>query len=380
MRLRRREVLAALGALALGACAPAASPVVSPAGAPGEPPRRSSAAKRILVLGGTGFAGPPIVRSAIERGHTVTLFNRGKTNPGLFPNVETILGDRMTQLDMLRGRNWDAVVDTWAQGPTLVGRAAELLRDQVGQYVFLSTISVYKLTRGPLDEGSPTLTLPLGVTVADIKKVDETTYGPVKVLAEQAAEAAMPGRSTSVRSGLIVGPGDPTDRFTYWPLRIARGGEMIAPGAPDDPMQFIDVRDLGAWMVRTIEDRTVGVYDAVGPDTPLFGAVLDACKRGTGSDVRFSWIDEAWLDKNDLGGWESFPAHVSANDAESGFARVSAARAIAKGLRFRPVEESARDSLAWWNAQSEERRAKKRPGISPDREAEILARWHQERG
>src|SRR5262249_45963850 len=158
--------------------------------------------------------------------------------------------------DLLHGRDWDAVVDTWAPGPTLVKRAAELLRDHVGQYVFLSTISVYKLGRDPIDESSPVLTLPPDVTLASIKKIDETNSGPLKALAEQAAEATMPGRATSIRSGLIAGPGDPTDRFTYWPLRMARGGEMITPGSPDDPLQLIDVRDLGAWIITTIEQRT----------------------------------------------------------------------------------------------------------------------------
>lgn len=383
MRIRRRDFVRGIGALSLAACAPTQPPRASTATAAPADPQPAPAppkGKRILVLGGTGFAGPPIVRSALARGHTVTLFNRGKTNPGLFPNVETILGDRQTQLDLLRGRDWDAVVDTWAPGPTLVRRAAELLRDHVGQYVFLSTISVYKLGKDPIDESSPVLSLPPGITLADIKKVDATVYGPVKALAEQAAETAMPGRSTSVRAGVIAGPGDPTDRFAYWPLRMARGGEMIAPGSPDDPMQFIDVRDLGAWIVTTIEQRTTGVFDAVGPDVPRFGAVLDACKTAVGTDVRFTWIPDAWLDENDAGGWGNFPLHVPSAADDSGFGRVSAARAVAHGLRFRSPVETARDALAWYDAQPAERRAQKRPGIDPEREAALLATWHKAHG
>ena len=278
MRIGRRKMLAGAAAtLALG-CARGASSVTT---APDRP-----APKRVLVLGGTGFAGPPIVRAACARGHTVTLFNRGKTNPHLFPDVETILGDRMTQLDLLRGRQWDAVVDTWAQGPTLVQRAAEMLRERVHQYVFLSTISVYDFGKSPVDEASPVLHLPAGVEVKDIKKVDETVYGPLKALAERAAEEAMPGRTTSVRSGLIAGPGDKTQRFSYWPLRMSGGGEMIVPGAPSDPMQLIDVRDLGEWMITAIDGAIMGTFNAVGPTQPTIGAILADVKTALASAAR----------------------------------------------------------------------------------------------
>ena len=375
MPLRRRDLLAGLAAgAALSACGGAAPRASSAASPPAEaPPPRS---KKILVLGGTGFAGPPIVQTARARGHTVTMFNRGKTNPGLFPDVETILGDRTTQLDLLRGREWDAVIDTWAPGPTLVTRAAELLRDHVAHYVFLSTISVYKLGKEPIDETSPVLPLPPGFTLGVAHKFDPAAYGPLKALAEQAAETAMPGRATSVRSGVIAGPGDPTDRFTYWPERMARGGEMIAPGAPDDRLQVIDVRDLGAWLVTAVEQGHMGIYNAVGPDDPSLGAVLDAVRGATGPDARLTWIDTAWLTKNEAAGWDSFPLAVGKDDEQSGFGHVSAARAIAKGLRFRSPGETARDALAWWRAQPEARRAEKHQGIAPEREAELLQRWH----
>jgi 2'-hydroxyisoflavone reductase len=380
MSLRRRDLLKAIGAgAALTACSAPRPPAAPP------PPRSSPAAltpgpKRILVLGGTGFVGPGIVRTARAHGHAVTLFNRGKTAPGLFSDVETILGDRITQLELLKGRDWDAVVDTWAPGPTLVSRAAELLRDHVGHYVFISTISVYKLGQAPIDEGSPVLQLPPGVALADIKKIDATVYGPLKALAEQAAEAAMPGRTMSVRSGVIAGPGDPTDRFTYWPLRMARGGEMIGPGSRDDRMQLIDVRDLDDWVVRAIEEKTMGVYNTVGPTNPSLGAVLDEVNGAVGGAARLTWLDQAWLDQNHAGGWEDFPLAVPSGNDDSGFAKVSAARAVAKGLRFRPLAETARDALAWWNAQPEARRAQKRPGITPEREAELLRLWHARTG
>jgi 2'-hydroxyisoflavone reductase len=381
MDMRRRDLLKALaGSAALVACGAQTPSPASPAPSPSSPPAPAPRAKRILVLGGTGYAGPPIVNAAREHGHTVTLFNRGKSNPGLFPDVETILGDRMTQLDLLRGREWDAVVDTWAPGPTLVRRAGELLRDHVGQYVFVSTISVYKLGKDPLDESSPVLTLPPGLELKDIHAIDEKVYGPLKALAEQAAESAMPGRTTSVRAGVIAGPNDPTDRFTHWPVRMARGGEVMAPGSKDDRMTFIDARDLGEWIVRTIEDKTFGVYNAVGPTQPALGTVLEDIRAGVKSDARLTWVDQAWLDENELSGWESFPLAVPSGADDSGFGKVSAARAIAKGLRFRPVGETARDTLAWWNAQPEERRTKKRPGLSPEREAELLAKWHAAKG
>jgi 2'-hydroxyisoflavone reductase len=377
MDVQRRDLFLALAGLSLAACGGSmqgsAASANGPAPASVSPP---ASKKKILILGGTGFAGPPIVETARSRGHTVTMFNRGKTNPGLFPDVETILGDRMTQLDLLKGRDWDAVIDTWAPGPTLVTRAAELLRERVGHYVFLSTISVYVLGKDPIDERSPVLTLPPGVTVKDIHKVDATTYGPVKALAEQAAETVMPGRATSVRAGVLAGPNDPTDRFTFWPLRMARGGELIAPGASDDRLPFIDVRDLGAWFVTIVEQGHMGIFNAVGPEDPSIGSVLAAIKATTGPEARLTWIDDAWLAKNDAAGWDAFPLAVGKNDDEAGFGHVSAARAIAKGLRFRDPGETARDALAWWRAQPEARRAEKHQGLTAEREAELLQRWH----
>ena len=190
----------------------------------------------------------------------------------------------------------------------------------------------------------------------------------------------MPGRATSVRAGVIAGPGDPTDRFTYWPIRMARGGEMIAPGAPDDRLPFIDVRDLGAWFVTLVEQGTMGIYNAVGPDDPAIGSVLGAVKAATGPEAKITWVDAAWLEANKSGGWDDFPLAVAKGDAEAGFGKVSAARAVAKGLRFRAPGETAKDALAWWRAQPEEERAKKHQGITAEREADLLQRWHAARG
>lgn len=374
MRVRRREFLAALAGAAAGCALPRSrsSTTTTPSTT-----RAAPKPKRILVLGGTGFVGPPMVNAARALGHTLTLFNRGKTNPGLFPDVETIIGDRRTDIDRLRGREWDAVIDTWVMMPKTVHAAAELLKDHVGQYLFLSTISVYKLGKEPIDESSPVL-MPKTVNATKLEGVED--YGGNKQLAEREAEEQMPGRATNLRAGVIVGPGDPSDRFIYWPLRFLRGGEVLAPGKPDDRLQFIDVRDLAAFIVRCVDERIVGTYNAVGPDDPALANVLGACKRATQSDARITYVDDPFLEANKAGGWDDFPLTVDSDGPEAGFGRVSAKKAIARGLVFRSPVETARDALAWYQAQPDERRAQKRPGITPEREAELLAKWHAAHG
>jgi 2'-hydroxyisoflavone reductase len=369
MSLRRRDFLA-LAAAAAGCATRAVTAAPTSATAPAATTRP----KRILVLGGTGFLGPCIVRAARARGHMLTLFNRGKTNPGLFPEVETILGDRRTDIDRLRGREWDAVVDTWVLLPRSVRAMTELLRDHVGQYLFVSTISVYKLGRAaaPIDEQSPTLPEPSETP----KQIGPEAYGGLKAAAERAVEAGMPGRATNIRAGVLVGPGDPSDRFLYWPLRLARGGEALVPGAPDDRMTFVDVRDLGDWIVACIEARVVGTFNAVGPSDPRLGAVLDEVRAGVASDARLTFVDGEWLAARNAGGWGDFPLAVLKGDEQASFGQVSAARAIARGLRFRPPSVTAHDVLAWYQAEPEARRAQPRPGIDAAREAELLGAWH----
>lgn len=363
MDICRREFLKALGAATvLAGCA--SSQTLSrkePAAAP----------KKILILGGTGFIGPAIVSAARARGHVLTLFNRGKSNPGLFPDVETIIGDRGTDMDRLRGRDWDAVIDTWSRFPSAVRAAAELLRERVPHYVFISTISVYKLGREPIDEGSPLLP----TTPAPPEDMEMRNYGALKILSEQAVQAAMPERVTVVRPGVIAGPGDPTDRFTYWPVRLAAGGEVLIPDGPDYRMQLIDVRDLAAWILRAIEARHLGTYNAVGPEDPSLRAVLAACREGIPGSASLVPVDGKWLEKSDVGGWGDFPLVVAGDAENAGFAHVSAARALAKGLRFRSPAETAKDTLAWWSGQPEERRARKRPGLPVERGAELLKMW-----
>jgi 2'-hydroxyisoflavone reductase len=359
----RREFLAVTSGALLG---------VGTIGASGS--ERAREPKTILMLGGTGFLGPPTVEAALRRGHKVTLFNRGKTRPGLFPDLEKLHGDRdKDDLKALEGRKWDAVVDTSANVPRWVKKAAAVLGPNIGHYIYVSSISAYDdLSKPGTDESAPVSTIQDTTT----EKIDARTYGALKALSEKAAESTMPGKVAVVRPGLIVGPEDPSDRFTYWPVRVARGGEVLAPGAPDDPIQLIDVRDLGAFLVRLIEDRTTGVFNALGPDKTLtMGRMLAACKDVSGSDATFTWADAEFLAKQGVHAWSDMPAWVPSGGETAGFARVSNARAIAAGLAFRPIADTARATLDWFRTLPEDRRSKLRAGLTPEREAKVLAAW-----
>jgi nucleoside-diphosphate-sugar epimerase len=328
----------------------------------------------ILMLGGTGFLGPQTVEAALRRGHKVTLFNRGKTRPGLFPDLEKLQGDRETDdLKALEGRKFDAVVDTSANVPRWVKKAAAVLGPNIGHYVYISSISVYP------DHSKPGMDETAAVAkIADptTEKITGETFGALKALSEKAAEESMPGKVAVVRPGLIVGPEDPSDRFTYWPARVAKGGEVLAPGSPDDPIQIIDVRDLGSFLVRLIEDKTTGVFNALGPDKPLsMGQTLDACKQVARSDATFTWVDADFLAKQDVHGWSDMPAWVPNRGDTAGFAKVSNARAIKAGLTFLPISDTAKATLDWFRGLPEARRAKLRAGITPEREAKVLAAW-----
>jgi len=334
-------------------------------------PKAQRAAKplRILLLGGTGFLGPHLVENARARGHTVTLFNRGKTHPELFPDVEKLRGDRNGQLDALRGRSWDAAIDTSGYVPRIVKLSAELLSKQVEQYVFISSISVYPDDVKPgADENTPVQQL----TQPGSEEVRKH-YGALKALCEEAADAAMPGRTTNVRPGLIVGPGDPTDRYTYWPVRIDRGGEALAPGTPDDPVQYVDARDLAAWIVQTAERGAVGVFNATGPERPLgMAAMLASCTKAAPKPASLTWVPEKFLEEHKVSPWEDMPVWTG---SLGGFSRIDCRKAIRAGLRFRSADETARDTLAFWKTLPDDRRKKLRAGISPEREQEVLAAW-----
>ncbi len=330
---------------------------------------------KILILGGTGFLGPPTVRAALARGHEMTLFNRGRSNPELFSDLEQLRGDRDGDLAALKGRSWDAVIDTSGYIPRLVSDSARLLSNACNQYVFISSISVYTDFSLPMmDEHYAIQSMP----DPSVEEVNGETYGPLKALCEQAAEAAMPGKVTTIRPGLIVGPGDKTDRFTYWPVRISGGGEVLAPGDGRTPIQVIDVRDLAEWIVHCIEQSTTGLFNAVSPPGALtMSAMLESCKTVSGSDARFAWVDASFLEEQGVRPWSDMPAWFPASGEFAGFGQIQSEKARQAGLKYRGIDQTVKDTLNWWAEQPEERRKNIRSGISAEKEADVLALWHK---
>jgi 2'-hydroxyisoflavone reductase len=333
------------------------------------PPRR---ALRVLVLGGTGFIGPHLVRTLLERGHVPTLFNRGRTEPGLFPELfpalETLIGDRNDDIGALAGREWDAVIDDSGYTPQQVRATARLLRGAVAQYLFTSTRGVYAdFTASPMDEDAP-----LGM--AGVPTEQWTGYGPLKALAEREVLDAFPTATTIVRPAIITGPGDNTDRFTYWYVRVDRGGEMLAPGDPRDPIQYTDVRDLAEFYVHLLETRTNGVFNLLGPRSPLSAAeFLYGLRATTASPVGFTWASWDFLETHGLRGGRELAAWRPPAGEFLNYGRVQNRRAIAAGLRFRPLAETVVDTRDWWYSLGLPRL---RSGPTAEKEAEVLAAWH----
>lgn len=328
---------------------------------------------KLLILGGTLFLGRHLTEAALERGHAVTLFNRGQHNADLFSDVEKLRGDRDSDLIALEGGRWDAAIDVHGRVPRIVRASADVLAPNVGHYTFISTTSVYGDQSIPnMDEHAPL------ATIADPEIEDPTgpNYGPLKALSEQMVEAALPGRALIIRPGLIVGPHDPTNRFTYWPRRIARGGDLLAPDGPDHPARFIDARDLAAWTIRMIESGATGVYNARGPNATLtFGELLDTGTAITGSDAHFVWVDEQFLLDAGVRPYTEMPLWIPNLPEHAGFYSINSGKAIAAGLTFRPVAATIRDTLAW---DATQRSDTPRPcGLHPERERELLAAWAQ---
>ncbi|MCU0864135.1 MAG: NAD-dependent epimerase/dehydratase family protein [Planctomycetes bacterium] len=366
-----RRTFVAAGLAAAASCATAA------------PVARPVAKKHLLILGGTGFLGPHQVRCALARGHRVTVFNRGRSGKGMFgPDVEELVGDRNGDLSALQGRGFDAVIDESASqssAPEWVQRSTELLRERTEQYLFVSTRSVY------LDTAAVPMTTAAPVVTRENSPVPEGRplgYGHAKAYAEKAAHAAMPGRVTVVRPGLIIGPEDDTDRFTWWPVRIARGGEMMAPGDGSDHVQNIDVRDLAEFQLRLVEDRTFGVFNAVGPDGgQTFRRFLERIRAGVGGNAEFTWVDVDFLLERGLQPYgRELPGFRPMRGSTAGFGRFDLSREIAAGLTFRPTETTARDTLAWWNTLPAERTAAIKTGLGAERERELLAAWRARAG
>lgn len=425
MTTSRRQFLAqslATGALAsLGASAcssPQKDQTTDPktgAGSPAPGPEKSASGsagkKRVLILGGTGFLGPALIDATLARGHHLTLFNSGRTEarrkavgrPSVIPDgVELLIGNRDPNktaddrrlrgipeaeakrdpnsprgLTQLEGKSWDAVIDTSGYFPRMVRASAGSLAKSSGQYIYISSISAYKsMDSVGVDESAELATLK-DPDVEDMGKNFEN-YGGGKAACEAAAEAAMPGRTTNIRPGFIVGRRDTSRRWLYWPHRVAQGGEMLVPGKPDDPIQLIDVRDLAEWIIHCIEAKVVGVYNATGPATRLtMRAMLDGCRAAAGADPKFTWADSAFLKEQKV----AFPIYVPPEGETIGFHQVSIARALKNGLRFRSVEDTARDTLAWHRSLPDDLQGKILPKEpTREREAEVLKAWKQRKG
>ncbi len=327
---------------------------------------------RILILGGTKYLGRAIVEAAQVGSHELTLFNRGETDPGLFPDIETIKGNRDGELDRLSGRRWDAVIDTCGYVPRIVGVSASALRDSVDRYVFVSTISVYgDVSRPGVDENAP-----VGkIDDESIEDIDEKTYGPLKALSEQQVVDTFGERALIVRPGLIVGPHDPTDRFTYWPHRMKKGGDFLAPGRPERLNQFIDVRDLAEWTVRLIENEVSGVFNATGPAKPVTMLdLLESCRITSGSDGTPVWVDETFLLDHEVAPWSDLPLWLPESNPEyGGFHQISIERAVANDLTFRQLDETIRATLEW--AQSRPAEYEWKAGLQAERETALLQLW-----
>ena len=333
---------------------------------------------KLLVLGGTLFLGRHVVEHALARGHAVTLLTRGRTNPDLFPDAERLIGDRDGDLAVLRGRTWDAVIDTCGYVPRIAGASAAALKDAVGHYTFISSISVYAELNAPgIAEEAP-----VGVLAAPTEEIGPDSYGPLKALCETAVVAQMPGRVLNVRPGLLVGPHDPSGRFTYWVRRVAVGGDVLAPGNPAAPVQVIDARDAAAWLVQCAETQVTGVINMTGPGAPMpMNAVLDACRRTLQPGARFTWVGEEFLLEYKVAPWTELPLWLPT--AEGGVMSVAIDRALATGLAFRPLADTIRDTFDW-QAQLGANPppalsigAKRRPqiGLAPEREQELLRAW-----
>jgi 2'-hydroxyisoflavone reductase len=335
----------------------------------------------LLIIGGTRFVGRALVEAALANGYQVTLFNRGKSNPALFPEIEKIHGDRESEVDLaqLRGRTWDAVIDTCGYVPRTVHKSTEALKDSTDHYTFISTLSVYADANTPdANESAPLAKL----DDPDNEEFRMEAYGPLKVLSEQAAEAVMPGRVLVIRPGFIVGPYDATERFIYWPRRVARGGEVLVPQPPDQPLQFIDVRDLAEWNLRMAAQKQIGIFNATSPARQFtMRDVVETSKQVSGSDATFTWISPEFLLEQKVEPFSDLPFWLPAGQNYDGMFLMNVDKAVRAGLTFRPLVETIRGMLDWEPEHLPRLTAANQPlaGMSAEKEQEILAAWKKTR-
>lgn len=343
---------------------------------------------KVLILGGTGQTGPHLVHELLDRGHTVTLCNRGNRSQEMFPDLECIVADRDLEkpegLDALRvevdkGRKWDVCIDIWPHIPKIVETTAELLKNNISHFMYVSSLSAYADNSQPnMDETAETSDAP----DADTTEFGWELFGPFKGECEKRVRRIYPDNHTIYRPGLIVGPRDFSFRGVYWPVRVQRGGEILAPGSGYDRIQIIDARDLTAFQVRCMEQGTGGTFNVIGPHpkTPLtMRRLLENCRTVTGSDATFVWASNAFLEQHEVGPWMNMPCWIPAEGDYAGFGSRSNLKAIAAGLRFRSVAETVKDTLTWYNGLDEEQqgRINTRAGLPAEREAEVLAAWHE---
>jgi 2'-hydroxyisoflavone reductase len=375
----RREFLT--GAAAALAMTPAAARAATDSGAI----PKAATPLNILILGGTGFTGPEQVRHALARGHKVTLLNRN-SRPGMFEGrVQQLVGDLSADVSALKGRQFDVVIDNPTAFPAWVRNAAQYLKGNTKHYIYISTISVYADNSVPgQDETAKTWEVPADVDPYTLVPEHATRYyAYLKSFSEKEVEKHYPGINTVIRPGLIVGPRDQSDRFTYWPVRIAQGGRVLAPGTPNDATQFIDARDIAEWTVRMAEQRAFGTYNAFGPEKPLtMGAMLAGVREGVGGNAAFEWVPAEFLRGHNVNGWINMPAWVPSEGPGKGLLTRSNARALAKGLTFRPLPVTARETLEWHKTRPAEEQARvetaARAGITAARETEVLTAWAAE--
>ncbi len=328
---------------------------------------------KVLILGGTNFLGPHLIHELQEHGHEVTLFNRGIQNPSLFSTIEHLQGNRDGDLKALEGRQWDAIIDTSGYLPRIVEDSSKILAEATNHYTFISSISVYEdFSKPNIDEDSPLAKL------SDEKneEITEKTYGALKASCEDVISRYFPNKFLIIRPGLIVGPLDPTDRFTYWPVRVMEGGNILAPGQPTQNLQFIDVRDLAKWIVLMIERQATGIYNATGPEISItFEQLIEECQKFSNNEALIQWVDEDFLIKNGIEDWVEIPLWLSYKRNMPGFLNINAQKAIKKtGLTFRPLSETIASILAWNSLRENTNR---KAGLDREKEKELLRLWEQ---